>query len=389
MLRHAVPIVLPATLALLLVACGQEAAAPAVPRPALVVQPQPTGASADSYPGEVRARFEPELAFRIGGKVSKRLVEEGQRVRADQPLAELDPQDVRLQLEANRAQLAAAEANLALVRAERDRYQKLLERQMVSRSQYDNAKNLYVADTENGRIQVFDANGKYMREIRPAGRDSFRFPRSVTYSPANHRLYVVDEMDNRIYVFDMEGKQVQVWDRRRSQSEAPATPGRMAVSPNGVVYVSEPNNRRVMVYTSNHVFTAALGAGGELQSPSGLAVGPRGMLFVLDSGLCRAQVYDNKGKPAMAFGRRGMGPGEFSVPRDLAVDRGGSIVVADTLNHRLQFFDPQGQYVSAFGAKGKADGEFAGPEGVAISPDDWLYVSDRGNARVQVFQIER
>src|SRR5690606_14521944 len=142
---HALPIALSAAVALLLAACGQETAAPAAPRPALVVQPQPTGASADSYPGEVRARFEPELAFRIGGKVSKRLVEEGQRVKADQPLAELDPQDVRLQLEANRAQLAAAEANLALVRTERDRYRKLLERQMVSRSQFDNAENLYRA----------------------------------------------------------------------------------------------------------------------------------------------------------------------------------------------------------------------------------------------------
>ena len=57
----------------------------------------------DSYPGEVRARYEPDLAFRIGGKVSKRLVEEGGAVKANQPLAELDPQDVRLQLEATRA----------------------------------------------------------------------------------------------------------------------------------------------------------------------------------------------------------------------------------------------------------------------------------------------
>lgn len=145
MLRRASPLVLPLACILLLTACGQEAAAPAAPRPALVIQPQPTGASADSFPGEVRARFEPELAFRIGGKVSKRLVEEGQRVKADQPLAELDPQDVRLQLEANRAQMAAAEANLSLVRAERDRYQKLLDRQMVSHSQFDNAENLYRA----------------------------------------------------------------------------------------------------------------------------------------------------------------------------------------------------------------------------------------------------
>ncbi|MCY1427380.1 Multidrug resistance protein MdtA [compost metagenome] len=111
----------------------------------MVVQPQPASAAADSYPGEVRARFEPELAFRIGGKVSKRLVEEGQRVKAEQPLAELDPQDVRLQLEASRAQLAAAEANLNLVKAERDRYKTLLDRQMVSRSQYDNSENLYRA----------------------------------------------------------------------------------------------------------------------------------------------------------------------------------------------------------------------------------------------------
>ncbi|MHA6196888.1 efflux RND transporter periplasmic adaptor subunit [Pseudomonas wadenswilerensis] len=145
MLRHALPIALPAVLAALLSACGQEAAPPTVIRPAMVVQPQPASAAVDSYPGEVRARFEPELAFRIGGKVSKRLVEEGQRVKADQPLAELDPQDVRLQLEATRAQVAAAEANLSLVQAERDRYKKLLDRQMVSHSQYDNAENLYRA----------------------------------------------------------------------------------------------------------------------------------------------------------------------------------------------------------------------------------------------------
>lgn len=143
MLRKFLCLVLPLGLVSLLAACGQEATAPATIRPAMVIQPAPSSQSIDSYPGEVRARFEPELAFRIGGKVSKRLVEEGQRVKANQPLAELDAQDVRLQLDATRAQVAAAEANLQLVRAERDRYKTLMDRQMVSRSQYDNAENLY------------------------------------------------------------------------------------------------------------------------------------------------------------------------------------------------------------------------------------------------------
>ncbi|NBA94520.1 efflux RND transporter periplasmic adaptor subunit [Pseudomonas sp. R5(2019)] len=143
MLRHALPLALPLSLALLLGACGQEPTAQATLRPALVVQPEPATAVVDSYPGEVHARFEPALAFRIGGKVSRRWVEEGDRVKAEQPLAELDPQDVRLQLEASRAQVAAAEANLNLVRAERDRYKTLMDRQMVSKSQYDNAENLF------------------------------------------------------------------------------------------------------------------------------------------------------------------------------------------------------------------------------------------------------
>ncbi|WP_160106786.1 efflux RND transporter periplasmic adaptor subunit [Pseudomonas izuensis] len=143
MFRYALPLALPVTLALFLTACGHEEAPQTSVRPAMVVQPEPSAQVMESYPGEVRARYEPDLAFRIGGKVSRRLVEEGQRVKADQPLAELDPQDVRLQLEATRAQVAAAEANLNMVRAERDRYKTLMERQLVSRSQYDNAENLY------------------------------------------------------------------------------------------------------------------------------------------------------------------------------------------------------------------------------------------------------
>ncbi|MDH4553631.1 efflux RND transporter periplasmic adaptor subunit [Pseudomonas sp. BN417] len=145
MFRHALPLALPLSLSLLITACGNGESVQQAVRPAMVVQPQPAADAVDTFPGEVRARYEPELAFRIGGKVTRRLVEIGARVKKDQPLAELDPQDVRLQLEASRAQVAAAEANLKLVRAERDRYRTLLDRQMISRSQYDNVENQYRA----------------------------------------------------------------------------------------------------------------------------------------------------------------------------------------------------------------------------------------------------
>lgn len=145
MFRHVLCTAVPLSLILMLSACGGGESDAVAVRPAMVVQPKLAGELMDAYPGEVRARYEPDLAFRIGGKVAKRMVDVGARVKKDQPLAELDPQDMRLQLESARAQMAAAEANLKLVRAERDRYKTLLDRNLVSRSQFDNAENTYRA----------------------------------------------------------------------------------------------------------------------------------------------------------------------------------------------------------------------------------------------------
>lgn len=145
--RHVLSFASVLGLALTLTACGNGEPPQQLPRPVMVVHPQPASEARESYPGEVHARYEPELAFRIGGKVVERLVEAGDRVRKDQPLARLDPQDVRLQLDGMRAQVAAAEANLRVAKAEYDRYQALLGRQLVSQSQFDNADNAYRAAT--------------------------------------------------------------------------------------------------------------------------------------------------------------------------------------------------------------------------------------------------
>ncbi|OLU24715.1 efflux RND transporter periplasmic adaptor subunit [Pseudomonas sp. PA27(2017)] len=145
MFCHALYRLAPLCLALSLVACSDAQAPQPGIRPAMVAQPQLSAEQVDSYPGEVRARLEPELAFRIAGKVTRRLVEVGQRVDKDAPLAELDPQDVRLQLDASRAQLQSAESNLQLARAERDRYRTLQQRGMISKSLADNAENTFRA----------------------------------------------------------------------------------------------------------------------------------------------------------------------------------------------------------------------------------------------------
>ena len=126
------------------------------PRPALVTQPLSAGASQDVFPGEVRARYEPELGFRIGGKISQRLVDVGDRVSEGTILARLDTDDVRLQLDAARAQFASAQADHKLARSELERYQELQERQVISRSQFDAVESRF--DASQAQLRQARAN---------------------------------------------------------------------------------------------------------------------------------------------------------------------------------------------------------------------------------------
>ena len=73
----------------------------------MTVQPG-TMASETQYAGEVRARTELRLGFRVPGKLVRRQAQVGQRVKAGDVLAQLDPQDFKLAVDAVRAQLAAA-----------------------------------------------------------------------------------------------------------------------------------------------------------------------------------------------------------------------------------------------------------------------------------------
>lgn len=114
-------------------------------RPALVAQPLSADASQDVFPGEVRARYEPELGFRIGGKISQRLVDVGDRVSEGTVLAKLDTDDVSLKLDAVRAQMASAQADHNLASSELERYRELMERNVISRSQFDSFESRYDA----------------------------------------------------------------------------------------------------------------------------------------------------------------------------------------------------------------------------------------------------
>ena len=84
------------------------------------------------YAGEVRARVESRLGFRVGGKIVQRQAELGQRVKAGQVLAQLDPKDYQLAADAARAQVASATTQRDLAAADLKRFQSLRDQGFIS-----------------------------------------------------------------------------------------------------------------------------------------------------------------------------------------------------------------------------------------------------------------
>lgn len=94
-------------------------------------------ATAKFYPGEVRGRYESQLAFQVAGKIAARYVNVGDTVRAGQVLLALDPKDVAQSVEATTAQLASARASYKLAADNAARYSSLYAQGAVSEAVRD------------------------------------------------------------------------------------------------------------------------------------------------------------------------------------------------------------------------------------------------------------
>lgn len=101
-----------------------------------------------SFAGDVRARYETILSFRVSGKLLVRHVDVGDRIRKGQVLARLDQNDSRLAVQDLHAQLASAVANRDFLRDDVARYRELLAQKVVSPPEFDRHQTAYTTARE-------------------------------------------------------------------------------------------------------------------------------------------------------------------------------------------------------------------------------------------------
>ncbi len=195
----------------------------------------------------------------------------------------------------------------------------------------------------------------------------FSAPRGIAVGP-DGTITIVDQLNYRVQQFQPDGTFLRQWggigtapDKFGQINGYAFGPTGLVVAPDGTIYVADTWNHRIAAFTSDgkplrqwgSFFNGQENPGAlpqhtsEFYGPRGIAIGPNGLLYVTDTGNSRVLVFDANGKFVRAFGSFGTGDGQMDNPVGIAARADGTIAVADTNNARVLLFSAEGQYQSA------------------------------------------
>jgi sugar lactone lactonase YvrE len=250
---------------------------------------------------------------------------------------------------------------------------------------------VYVADTNNHRIQKFDTNGAFITKWGGYGSADGRLcgPIGIAVDSSGN-VYVADSCNHRVQKFSATGAFLTKWGGEGNGEGQFKYAWGIAADRFGNIYVVDRDNDRIQKFTADGVFLTSWGGpgsgNGQFDYPTAVAVDNAGQVYVADVHNYRIQSFTSTGVAVNKWGSAGDGDGQFISPYGIAVDGSGSIIVTDMGNDRVQKFAPNGAFIGKWGNPGTGDGEFDGPDGIAVDASGNVFVVEWYNQRVQKFR---
>jgi DNA-binding beta-propeller fold protein YncE len=215
----------------------------------------------------------------------------------------------------------------------------------------DQNGHIYVADTWNGRIQVFDSTGAFLRKwgffntTNGELGDAYSLfgPRGLAIDQ-NGNLLVADTGNKRIIRFTPEGELVQQIGGGGVIGGRFEEPVGVAVSPDdGSIFVADTWNRRIQKLSPELAYISEMAVPGwenrDIFMKPYVAVAANGDVYATDPQYFRVFVYNAEGELKSNFGNFGVEPNRFGLPNGIAIDPTNNLVlVADANNNRVMAF---------------------------------------------------
>ena len=246
---------------------------------------------------------------------------------------------------------------------------------------FDRDGGIYIADTENLRIQKLDPDGRFLFEIQGTDPDKFLF---------SNPMDIAVGMDGTIYVVDWITVQVALnpdpigMDDTESPRIFNYAPCVHRFDPEGNFVASYPLQDLSKRIGTLEAAAPALDAEGNyaLIIPQGdtqrsllLMVDAEGRIYVFDNGY----IYklDADGNPMGTFTTSQPSAGQLSKAVDMTVDREGNLYVVDEAAHRVLKYDRDGKFLLSFGEYGDRAGQFISPFHLIALDDGTVLVADQ------------
>lgn len=250
---------------------------------------------------------------------------------------------------------------------------------------------VYVTDTNNKRVTVFDIAGEPLFTFgkEGTGPGEFMFPYGIS-AASDGRIFVADMYNGKISIHEDKGEFIEYFAPEFSKDSTIKSPGGLRIV-DEKVYVTDIQRNKVLVLNMAGELLLELGEpgkeNGQFLAPNAVTADSDGKIYVADTGNHRIQVFDGEGNfIQMINGSAGnTGTSVFVNPRGIGLDSRGFIYVVSNLTHTVYGFNQEGEEMFNFGGMGESNGQFYLPNGLFIDGDDNVYITDTLNLRVGVF----
>lgn len=201
------------------------------------------------------------------------------------------------------------------------------------------AGEVYLTDSDSAQVLVIRDGTKV---ATPLALPAMERPTGLAFDKSSGNLYVADTQAHRVNVFKPDGSLAFSFGTQGDAAGEFNYPTLMWFDQTGSLYVTDSLNFRIQMFDRGGKHLGGFGqvgdGSGDNIRPKSVATDSHGHIYVIDALHHALQVFDRQGRYLLSVGSIGTDRGEFWLPVGVFIDENDQIYVADSYNQRVQVF---------------------------------------------------